>query len=523
MHQKSRTTNSIINITVSLGAQVLLTLLQFAYRTVFIKTLGTPYLGINGLFTNILTMLSLTELGLDTAITYKLYKPLAERDTNRLQVLMKFYKYCYLVIGCIILVIGFCLIPALPLLIKDYGSLSALRINPILLYLLNLFQTATSYLFFASKSAILKADQKIYISTIVEFFTNVVLLVTQIVTLYMFGNFVLNTTLGLGAIIVSNTIIAIIAIRKYPAVFAPTKNKLELAEIKEIFKDVGALFVYRVNSVVLKATDNIVLSAFIGISTVGLYSNYLMFYTTINTIFDKILNGVKASLGNLFATETVEKQYRLFKVMNYTSFILFGTACVGIGVCANELISVWLGDEFIIPNPFSALIGIEVLFHGIKLNLGQVRNISGVFRQMWYRPIIGVIINLGVSIAFVQVYGIYGVIIGTICADVLANYLMDPRIIYKYSFKDYESVFRYYAINTKYFGLLVISYLLNAFVFNNLFVGHGWLSVGLHILICGITTPFLFCFTCYKSQENRYVMSMVNGVLHRMSRKNNRI
>ncbi len=518
MQVKSRTTNTLINMSVNLGAQVLLTFLQIAYRTVFVKTLGTPYLGINGLFTNVLTMLSLTELGLDTAITYKLYKPLADHDIKRLQILMKFYKYAYLVIGLVVLILGFSLIPFLPTLIKDYDSLSALHINPVLLYLLNLFQTATSYLFFASKSAIIKADQKVYLNTIVEFFTTVVLIIVQIITLYLFRNFVLNTALGLGAIIVSNTIIAIIALRRYPDVFASTNDKLNKEEIKDIFKDVGALFVYKVNNVVLKATDNIVISAFIGITTVGLYSNYLMLYTTISIISDKILDSIKASLGNLFAKESIDKQYQLFKVVNYAAFLLLGTAGVGVAVCADELISVWLGNEFIIPKPFAVLIGMEIIMHGVKVNLGHVRNISGTFRHMWYRPVIGVIINITVSVLLVQVYGIYGVIIGTICADLFANYLIDPRIIYKYCFNNMESVSSYYVANMKYFGILLISFITSTFICKFIFSNLGWASVFLHIIICAVLTPALFAFVFRKEQENKYIVSLMMRLIHKITR-----
>lgn len=519
MKERSRTTNSIINVIVSLGSQLLLTALQFVYRTVFVQTLGTPYLGINGLFTNILMMLSLTELGLDTAITYKLYKPLAEKDTRRLQILMKFYRFAYLVIGISILFIGLCLIPFLPTLIKDYNTLGPLGIDPILIYLLNLIQTVTSYLFFASKSAILKADQKIYISTIIEFWATVILNIVQIVTLILYRNFVLNTTLGLGTTVIANVFIAFIAIKKYPEVFKRTEERLSKEEIKDIFKDLGALFVYRVNNVVIKATDNIVLSAFIGISTVGLYSNYLLFYTTINSIGDRILTSVKASVGNFFAIESTEKKYSMFQIMNYITFILYGTAAVGVAVCADALIEVWIGIDYVITTPFSILIGIEILFHGIKGNLGQIRNVSGIFRQMWYRPVIGIVINIGVSIALVNVCGIYGVIIGTICSDVLANFMIDPSIIYRYCFNNVKPVSHYYIDYFKYISLLICIGIGDLSLCNLIVPNNTWLSVIIRILICAISTPTVFAIVFRKRHENQYIMTKVYNIIRKVFKR----
>ena len=130
--QTSRTQNSIYNIVTGVSGQILATVLKFVVRTVFIHTLGKTYLGINGLFSDILTMLSLTELGFDTAINFKMYKPLAEKDVKRVRVLLKFYKTVYRIVGTVILILGICLIPLLPHLIKDYDSMSAAIMDNIL-------------------------------------------------------------------------------------------------------------------------------------------------------------------------------------------------------------------------------------------------------------------------------------------------------------------------------------------------------------------------------------------------------
>ena len=509
---KSRTDNSIRNVTVSLVAQLLITALQFITRTFFIKYLGTSYLGINGLYTNILTMLSLTELGLDTAINFKLYKPLAERDKRRLQVLMKFYRQAYVIVGVGIFCLGLLFIPLLPVLIKDYASLEQLNINPELLFILYLIQSSLSYLFFASKSAIIKADQKIYITTLISFFVNVLTSIVQIISLIFYKNFIIYISLGLLSTLISNYLSAIVAERTYPEVFEKTDEHLDILEIKDIFKDLGALFLYRVNNVVIKATDNIVLSAFIGIQTVGLYSNYLLFYSTINSILDRLYSSIKASMGNLFAVESMERRYSFFLIMNYLSIILYGTAGIGIAVCANELIKVWVGSKYVIENPFPLLIGIEIIFHGLKSNLGQIRNVSGVFRQMWFRPLVGMIINIAVSIWLVNIYGIYGVILGTITADLLANFMIDPYVIHKYSFNSYKPVSEYYLKNGFYIIILLVIYTIDGTICRLITFENHWLSVIVHICICGLSVPGVFTILFWNSKENRYLVQVGKNV-----------
>lgn len=513
MTKNSRTSNSIRNFTTGVFSQIVMILLRFVCRTVFIATLGKEYLGINGLFSDILTMLSLSELGLDTAINFKLYKPLSENDVPRLRVLMKFYKNAYHVIGIVILLLGVLLIPFLPILIKDYDSVSALGINPVLVFCLFLSHSASSYLFFAYKGAILKADQQEYIISLVNLISQLVLITFQIVSLIVFKDFILYTILSIVVSVLANLTSTIITKKKYKNVFIKTGDKMSKEEKKDLFKDLGATFVYKANGIVLKATDNLVLSAFIGIAIVGIYSNYLLIYTTIKTLLAKFFSAVKASMGNLYAKESIEKRYAFFEVTNYLTFILYGTAAVGIAVCADELLTVWLGTSFIIPAPFSVLIGIEVLFAGIKTSLGQIRNVTGAFRQMWFRPLLGVVINLTVSIVLVQFMGIYGVIIGTIVADITTNFAVDPTVIHKFSFESYKSVGHYYKKQFVYMAVLTLVGVVDYLICRVMLTGLGWFSVILHAVICGISVPLVFCLLFKNSHEFNYLFSLGKNLI----------
>lgn len=519
MAQKTRTQNSILNVATGMGGQLLATLLKFVVRTVFIHTLGKAYLGINGLFSDILTMLSLTELGLDTAINFKLYKPLAENDDKRVRVLMKFYKQAYRVVGAIILLLGVCLIPLLPKLIRDYDTLEVIGINAVLIFFLHILRSVCSYWFFAYCSAIMKANQKKYILDIVNFAVTVANSIAKILVLVFLKDFVLYTATVIVFNVIQNLINAVISRRYYPQFFEKEEDSLSREDVMGLLKDCGALFAYKLNGVVLKATDNMVISTFIGLAAVGLYSNYLLFYTTIRTLLTRIYTAVKASMGQLFATETVDKKYHFFQVMNFLTVILFGTACAGLAVCSNELIHAWIGADYLIAQPFPILIGIEVLMYGLKCNLEQIRNVSGVFRQMWYRPIMGMLINLAVSIWLVNIWGIYGVIVGTITSDLLTYFIVDPQVIHKYSFNNYKPVSEYYKKNLMYVAVLAVVTVLDLMLCGHLFVGHGWYSVLLHVLIVAITVPGVYVALYWRSSECQYLVNLATRVFRKVKAK----
>ena len=516
MNKKSRTQNSIINLITGFGGQMFITLLEFAVRTVFIKTLGSSYLGINGLFTNILSMLSLANLGIGTAIVYRLYKPIAFNDEKRVRVLIKFYRLAYKIIGVVILVLGLLMIPFLPKLIKDYDSLAGLGINAVLLFCLFLFRSVCSYLFLAYRTTVISADQKRYILDIIQVVSIIVTSILQIVVLLLFKSFIVYTAVAILSAILNSLIGGIIAKKRYPQFFIPEKESLSKAEIRDMLEDCSALFLYKVNNVVVKASDNLVLSAFIGIKEVGRYSNYMLFYRTCVTLLNKVFTAFKHSMGNLFATESIEKQYKFFNICNFLTALLFGTAGVGVAVCANELIEVWVGKSYVIPQPLSILNGIDLLFAGIVVNLGQTRSVSGVFRQAWYRPLIGIVVNIVVSILLVQVWGINGVVLGTIAAHVLTYFAIEPRLIYKYAFNNYRPVSDYYKRNLLYIAIAAAVCAADLWICSHVLVGHGWLSVIVHAIISGLSVPAAFALLFWKTEECRYLVGLSGRIIRKL-------
>lgn len=498
----SRTTNSIKNLVMNVISQLLTIICKIVTRTIFIQTLGKQYLGINGLFSNIITMLSLAELGFGTAITYNLYKPLAEQDKDRINALMQLYKKVYTVIGIIVLIIGLCLIPFLPNLIS--GDTSFININ--LIFILYLLQSVSSYLFYAYKSSLIKADQKEYkISKITYAFT-LISNVAQIIILLVLKSFVLYVASIIICNVIQNLVIARKVDKLYPYINDKVYNKISKNEIKEIFKDCYALFIYKVNSVVLNATDNMVLSKYIGLEIVGMYSNYLIIVDNLKIVVRMIYNAVTASVGNLHATSDVEYENYIFRILNFATIWICGVASVGIFVVSNDFIEIWIGKDYLINQSFSLLLAINFYIWGLQMILSTYRNTMGLFQQAKYRPLFGMIINIVVSIILVQYYGIYGVIMGTIIANLATFMWFDPLIIYKHGF--HMKVRGYYLTNIKYALSIAISATI-AYGISMLFNTVSIVKVIVMTVICVLVTSSILIIFNGKTEEFEYIKKLI--------------
>lgn len=513
-NKNSRTKNSALSLVTGIGGQLLNEALRFITRTVFIYTLGKMFLGINGLFAEIMTMLSLANLGVGTAIIYRLYKPIADNDEHQVRVLLKFYKRAYQVIGCVILVLGLCLLPFLNVLIKDYDRLGSIGLNAEVVYLLFLGQSVVSYFFFAYRNCVFAADQKQYIVNSVNIITSIVTAVVQIAVLYIWKDFIVYLLVGIVDNIIKNVAVAILTYKQYPSYFTKEPDSLPKHEVKSMFKDCGALLIYKVSGIVNKSTGNFIISAFIGLATVALYSNYLVIYVAIRNLANQMYSAIKGSMGNLFATAEIERKVFIFEVCNLLCILIFGTLAIIIAVDINVLMEAWLGPEYIIPQPYPILLGIEILLVGIFNNLQMARNVAGLFKQMWIRPLISIIVNLSVTLILVQKIGVYAIPIGFIVAMAGVNLVTDPAIIYKHGFNNYKPVYTYYLRNILYIFIVAVSAVICYFLCSLITIDNLWISAILNAIICCVVSPSIILIIFGRKKECKYLM---NKILKRIS------
>ena len=324
MKQKSRTEYSVRNTTVAFAAQTAAILMGFFTRVVFTHTLSEGYVGINGLFTDILNILSLSELGVGTAITYALYTPIARGDIQKQQILMRMFRTFYRITAGFVLTAGLCLIPFLDVLMKDRPDVDHL----IWIYLLYLLNSVVSYLLIYKKTLI-DAHQMNYVTVLYHNGFLVIQDLLQIAILLITGNFILFLLAAVICTITGNICMSRQADKMFPYLKEPCREHLPQEERQDIVKNVKAMLMHKLGNVVVNNTDNLLISSFVGVVTAGIYSNYFLIIGSVRQVFDQAMLGVAASVGNLGATEEKERIGQVFDQLFFIGYWMFGCA----GIC----------------------------------------------------------------------------------------------------------------------------------------------------------------------------------------------
>ena len=330
-----RTTYALKNMLSSLGSHFVSMLLGFISQAIFVRTLGTEYLGLNGLFSNIVSMLAVVELGIGSAIVYNLYKPIAEDDRQQIKILMKFYKICYRVIAVIVFIIGIIIIPFLPKIVGEVN----IDENIVIIYLLFLLDTILSYLF-TYKRTIIIANQRNYYINIIHTATYTFFTIIQIVVTIYLKNFYAYLIIKVISRFIENIIISHFANKLYPFIKEKEDKKMPKEVLDDIIKKVKALFVHKISSFLVSGTDNIIISTFLGVTTVGYYSNYSMVINALTILISQIFAGLTASIGNLLVKENNNKIYEVFKKIYFINFVVGVIGTTGIVLVINNIITI---------------------------------------------------------------------------------------------------------------------------------------------------------------------------------------
>lgn len=446
MSAQSKVQKSFFNVVTGIFGQGLSYVLSFVIRTVFIKTLGELYLGLNGLFTNILSVLNLAELGLGTAIVIDLYKTVAQNDQEKSKQFLQLYKRAYYIIGSLILAAGLILTPFLHLLIKDHESLAL--INYRLVFILYLINTVFSYFFYADRQSILDADQAEYKARIITYIFKFAEMLLQIVTLFLFKNIYAYLIIPIVLTCISTVLKGILIGKWYPFVKEKPQGKLSKEETKETWKNVGSVALYKVSGVVINSTDNILLSSFISIIVTGLYSNYLIIVSALKTMLEKCFSAFTASLGHLNVEEgeNTERKYFIFKTISFMNFWFYGFCGVCMLVLFKPFVTFWVGEEYVFDTWTEIAIVVNFLVFGLQETMGTHRAAYGLFQKGKWRPLFTVVLNIVLSILFIKImpaqYGVVAVLLGTILSNLAVAWWFDALIVHKHAFK--KSPKKYY-------------------------------------------------------------------------------
>ncbi|MGE7120735.1 lipopolysaccharide biosynthesis protein [Peribacillus sp. NPDC046944] len=500
-----RIKNSIMNMFFGLSGQLISVFMGFVVRTVFIYTLGIEYIGVEGLFSSILIMLSLANLGFDTAMIYSLYKPLANNDLQKIKALMNLYQRAYRIIGLVVFLLGIIIFPFIPYFINGEEFVDHINI----IYLLFLVNSVSSY-YFIYKQSIIIADQKNHIISKIHSVFIILSNLFQIIILLISNSYILTLAIQILFRIIENIYIAQKANKLYPYIKQNNKEKLNQTEKKEFYKNLYALFLYKISGVVTNGTDNILIAKYVGIIQVGVYSNYLLIISTLNTFLSHVFYSLNASVGNLVVKENVEKKYLIFRVINFSNFWIYGLCSVLIWNLINPFITIWLGEGYI----FNKLIVFSILLNFLTTGMQNAstiyRETTGLFNKGKYRPIVAAILNIIVSVILVRIIGISGIFIGTVISRLCTYFWYDPFIIYKYIFK--KPIKLYFIRYSIYLTLILVSILITDTLYIN-FHFNSFTNLFIRAITSLIIPNIIFFIVFRKSEELLYLISIANTLI----------
>lgn len=425
MGAESRTDKAVRNTMVSLSCQMIYLIVSFICRTVFTNMLGAEYLGISGLFSNLLTLLSFAELGIGSALVYRMYSPLAEHDCKMVCQYMRLYRDVYRIILLLILLLGLLLIPFLPLLVKAPD----VKENLIALYGLYLCQTAASYVCVYKKSLLI-ADQRNYIVDIYTQIWNIIMNGIQCILIVWTHSFTLYCITGIACILANNMVCARRCDREYPYLNMRDTEAFRKEEIGALAADVKGLLLTKIANAVFSGTDNLFISAFVGIKYVGILSNYSLILITVNGVINKVFDAVTASVGNLLVSGPKRQVESVLKKMFFLCVSLYGYICMGMMFMLKEFVTeFWFTDEYALSDVVIYLILLELFFRGIHYPVYTVRNAMGAFSQHKVIFAAAALLNILLDFVFVKPFGIAGLTAATIfCRGI--TYLLDIYVVY---------------------------------------------------------------------------------------------
>lgn len=503
-----RKRNSIFNIIGSLGSNFVVMVFNFITQAVLIKTLGVEYSGVNGLFTNILTMLSIAELGIGTTIIYKLYRPIADDDKETIKAWMKFYKICYRFIAIIVTIIGLLIIPFIPNIVGEVNIKESITI----LYLVCLLDTVLSYLM-TYKRSLLYADQRNYIINFVHIGYTVFMNVAQIVILLLVKEYIYFIVIKLLFRILENIILNRIVNKKYPYILEKSEN-ITKAESKDVFERIKAILLQKISFVINKGIDSITISMILGVTSVGYYTNYNLIVTAICNIIYQIVSSMTASVGNLLTENNTDKTYDIYKKLNMFNSYITAVAIVGFSCVATPFITVWLGEEFILSNLILISFAYYIYADSIRRSITIYKEAAGICKEDQFMYVIMTVINLIASIVLCKIIGIAGVILGTAISYTFLIVYSYPKYIFKPIFKKEKR--EYYKENGKYLLFMIFSTVISYIVCSFFSLNNSLIKVFVNGVLSVVITSMLFIVIFRKTEEFKYYMSLIEKFKERI-------
>lgn len=502
---KSRIERSKKNIVFGLLGKIVQLFFKFLLRTTIIYGLGAVYLGLDGLFANIIMVLSIAELGIGNAICFALYRPFAEQNEKKIAAYMNLYKKIFAILGIVILILGLILIPALGNIVNFD---KAVAVNYYGIYILFLFNTVVTYWFASYKQVLFIADQKAYVVDNIKNSVYMVTVIMQILGLILFRSYYSYLVLMILGNVATNIAISAFADREYSFIKKYKEERLEGEDKADLKKNVFALALTKVSSVIYTSSDNIVISIFISTVTVGYYSNYSYIVSAVTGIISIIFSGLLSSVGNANIGESAKKMETIFKRMLFVNFWIYGVIFTCLMQLFQDFISLWAGKEYLLGNTVVYFIGLLFLIPGLNHTCTIYKDACGLFWQTRYRTIATATINIIISVILVGKIGLIGVFLGTIVSYFLTTFLKDPIIIYKEVLMTTPKKFYLWYASS----FIIINFVngLIGLCLKNL-LADTYIMLSIKAIVCFTIVNIIYFLLCRKTEEFQYFKELLKN------------
>lgn len=508
MKKEGRLTNSIRNSYYVTINQFISIFLGFVLQTIFIKTLGGTYLGIKGLFTNILSVLSFSELGIGSAITFALYEPLAHNDEKQIASIMHFFKKAYEIIGCFIGVIGIGLIPFIHYFTHVHIS------NLYVYYILFLANTVISY-FFTYKRTLLDADQKNYINTINRLVFKLIQTISQIIALLLFKSFIGFLVIQLLCTLFSNLIISIKVDRQYSYIKCYNEKLLDKTK-KSIFSNTLGSIGEKIGTVVVQSTDNMLISYFIGLFVSGMYSNYLLVTSSLTAIVGQVSSAVSSSIGNLAVEkkEDTDYQYNTLKRFFFVDHFIVFIVSICLLTLINPFIKLWVGVKYEFSYMTVFLLVINFTITSLRSPITSFVGAYGLYAKDGVKSVIEAIINLFTSIIYVSYFnmGVNGILLGTITSNFLCNWY-EPYVVIKHGMRIQNKFNEFILIFIRYLVLDTVVMVIVHRVLSTIFVIHNFIELFCVAFLTLLISLIIYFIIFIKNPNFIFLIKLLKKIL----------
>jgi len=506
-----RTKIVLKNFMVAWVGQMLVLVCNFVARTIFVRELGVEYLGVGGLFQNVLTLLSLSEFGIGTAIIFRLYAPIAENDIGSIQSLMATYKKIYYCIGGFVLLAGAAVTPLVPYFAKD-----GIHIPHIyLIYLLFVFNTGLSYFFVHKRSLIIAVQQKYVVDLYHNGFKILQLVLTSAVLIWT-QNYIFYLVLQIAVTLAENVAIQCKADRMFPYLREKSVMPLDEGQKAAIRKDAGSMAVHRSAEVVVKGTDNLILSRFVGMTAVGIYANYFLISNVIQGGMTMVFESMTASVGNFGASEERSRQRKLFSTLSFMEFWIVSFCSISLMCLWNPFITLWIGEGYVFDQWIVLMLSICFYLSGRRQVVLMFRDALGLYKYDYWKAILEMVVNLVLSIFLAMRLGTIGVFAGTAISMLCVCLPVEPNILYRYGF--YGASRKYYR---DYLLEMIFTVLVGWLTWNvtNLLGDGGIVRFLEKMILCALLPNVFFWLCCHRMEAYIALVDYIRPLLPRKNRR----